>query len=68
MLRINIRREAGQNAAFQAGDPAEEVARILQTCMDKIDSGFTSGILHDLNGNAVGDWAYCPPVADEDEA
>ncbi len=51
MIRIEIQTD---NAAFQEGEP--EVARILQTLVDRLEGRPTEPeiYLHDLNGNLVG--------------
>jgi hypothetical protein len=43
------------NAAFE-GDPANEVARILERIQTDLLRGVRSGVCIDLNGNKVGNW------------
>lgn len=54
MITITIRTE---NAAFQDGNRAYEVARILRHLADRIgvDLPPQSPALHDINGNKVGE-------------
>jgi hypothetical protein len=40
-----------------AGDPTVEVARILRAVSDRVKAGFTEGVIHDTNGNRVGEYA-----------
>lgn len=43
------------NAAFdEYGD--REVRRILEKIADDIESGHTSGVIMDINGNKIGHW------------
>jgi len=54
---IGLHISTTDNAAF-GEDPREEVARILRVAADKVEAqgiGWNSIILHDLNGNRVGD-------------
>jgi hypothetical protein len=48
------------NAAFEAG--GDEIASILRKLADRVDShlypGAAAGILHDTNGNDVGEWRW----------
>ena len=60
MMRLEI--ETG-NAAFRDpdGEPnefyeSEELCRILHKVTRQIESGITSGSIHDINGNRVGFW------------
>lgn len=45
------------NAAFQDGAAGAETARILRLIADRLESGSTSGVALDYNGNKVGAWA-----------
>jgi hypothetical protein len=50
---------ATDNAAFGDDPGAElgtEVARILRAVADEVESGVTSGVAKDYNGNTVGAW------------
>ncbi len=43
------------NAAFdEYGD--REVRRILEKIADDVESGHTSGVIMDINGNNIGHW------------
>lgn len=42
------------NAAFQDGEPAFEVARILREVADAMENGTNEGPVRDVNGNRVG--------------
>lgn len=53
------------NAAFEGDNRPVEVARILRALADRIDTGATDGLLHDINGNRVGRW-YLDPIDEED--
>jgi acyl-CoA reductase-like NAD-dependent aldehyde dehydrogenase len=51
------------NAAFDEGNAANETARILRDVADKIESrgeAFLSMMLHDANGNWVGEVTFDP--------
>src|SRR4051794_16248045 len=55
------------NAAFTEGG-ADEAQRIVQAVADMIGYGYTSGPLHDGNGNTVGSWDLnLPPQEDRDD-
>lgn len=43
------------NAAFEE-DPGPELARLLREAADKVENGTVTGILHDYNGNRVGEY------------
>lgn len=43
------------NAAFE-DMPREEVARILRSVADQLESGREGGFTRDINGNSVGTW------------
>ncbi len=45
------------NAAFEDAK-GEEVARILRTVADQVESGQGSGKVYDVNGNAVGEFRF----------
>lgn len=51
-MSFKIEIETG-NSAFES-DKKAEVARILQTAIDKLNNGQDSFPLYDLNGNKVG--------------
>jgi hypothetical protein len=42
------------NAAFE--DYETEVARILRAVAKQVESGSFGGVIHDVNGNRVGNW------------
>ena len=44
------------NEAF-AEDPEIEVASLLRRIASKVESGYTSGPVRDINGNTVGRWS-----------
>lgn len=47
------------NAAFDgAAERPDEIARILRHVADQVEGGTTDGLIHDLNGNHVGRWAF----------
>lgn len=52
------------NASF-ADDMREEIARILRNTAARVREGYTSGYLHDSNGNKVGSWDAQSPWSDE---
>lgn len=52
MFILNINTD---NAAFE-GDASYEIVRILSDVADSVQSGYTSGICRDINGNKVGTW------------
>ena len=49
-LKIDTR-----NAAFEE-DASEEIISILQYVRERLAEGRTEGVLHDINGNRVGEW------------
>lgn len=51
---FQIQFETG-NAAFE-DSPADETARILREIASKLESGFQSGKVYDVNGNNIGKW------------
>lgn len=44
------------NAAFEDDLPGE-VQIILENIMYQVDGGRSAGIIHDTNGNRVGEWS-----------
>lgn len=44
------------NSAFDDGNAADEVARILRDVAYSLVSGTRTGVLHDVNGNLVGNF------------
>ena len=44
-----------RNAAFEAQRP-EEICRILEIIKEKVMRGAEGGVIHDVNGNRVGEW------------
>lgn len=46
------------NDAFRYFDDfdSDEVSRILRKLADQVDGGETGGVIHDVNGNRVGNW------------
>ena len=51
MFNLTIKTD---NAAFQEGQPADEVARILREIAGKLEEGDSNGPAFDSNGNTVG--------------
>ncbi|USN14348.1 hypothetical protein KABACHOK_05350 [Brevundimonas phage vB_BpoS-Kabachok] len=51
MFKLEI--ETG-NAAFDDGDKAYEIARILRALADRVENGDEAGSVRDVNGNKVG--------------
>jgi hypothetical protein len=48
-----------ENAAFDDGQTGRETARILRDLADKYEDGdYRQHILHDINGNSVGNVRY----------
>jgi hypothetical protein len=43
------------NAAFSP-ESGPEIARILRRIADLAEEGYTSGLVHDENGNGIGTW------------
>lgn len=43
------------NAAFE--DAPEELSRILREVADKVQAGYGSGVIFDVNGNRVGEFS-----------
>lgn len=46
------------NADFQESGLEKISMHILKLVSDKIDDGFTEGIIRDSNGNTIGRWAF----------
>lgn len=44
------------SSAFQDGDGAQEIARIMKDIAEKVDF-MDHGPVHDINGNFVGAWS-----------
>lgn len=44
------------NAAFEEPYKANEIARILKEIAEKVECGYDSGSIMDINGNYVGEW------------
>lgn len=62
-VRIQTSYAAFLDECSQADEPQLdpygcEVRRLLREIQEKLETGFTSGILMDLNGNKVGEWRY----------
>lgn len=59
MFRLEI---ATSNAAFADGNAAEEIQRILRALANGRNRAAegTGGVIHDINGNTVGQWQYTP--------
>lgn len=53
MFTLSIKTD---NAAFE--DPNAEVARILRDAAERVEQGFSRGLLRDINGNTVGDFDF----------
>jgi len=54
MLKVRIETK---NDAFQNGNREYEVGRILTEIRDKVYlKNLSEGIIHDYNGNKVGEW------------
>jgi len=54
---MKIEFESNDNAAFQDGNKEWEIARILRKIADQVENGQTEGVIHDVNGNRVGEWS-----------
>lgn len=52
---MNIRFDTG-NAAFDDDNRPHESARILRVIADRVEQGEEQGLIHDLNGQKVGEW------------
>ncbi|KKN69062.1 hypothetical protein LCGC14_0445340 [marine sediment metagenome] len=50
------------DAAFTEDLRSEELGRILRRQADRVEAGYTSGVMLDTNGNSAGDWCI-----DEDD-
>ena len=55
MLHVRI---DTSNAAFDDGNCADKLKRILNEVADEAAAGLDHGKLYDSNGNAVGRWMY----------
>lgn len=51
---MKIEFETSEDAFYEYG--AEEVRRILESIADKVEYGYTSGTIMDINGNKIGWW------------
>lgn len=51
---MKIEFETSEDAFVEYG--AEEVRRILESIADKVEYGYTSGVIMDINGNKIGWW------------
>ena len=54
---MKIEFNSEDNAAFCDGNREWEIARILRKIADQVENGKTDGVIHDLNGNRVGEWS-----------
>ena len=64
MADLKITLDTG-NAAFDDGNGPAETARILRHIAARIEyAGNRAGLIHDLNGNTVGDWNITFPEPD----
>jgi hypothetical protein len=53
---MKIKFNSKDNAAFCDGNREWETARILRRIADEVENGRTEGVIHDVNGNRVGEW------------
>lgn len=51
------------NSAFE-DHPSYEVARLLEEAAHRVEMGYLSGSLRDVNGNRVGRFEFIPEVAE----
>lgn len=56
-MRIDFGDGFGANAAFADGLFEAEAARILRKVADEVEAGKDCGVMHDVNGNRVGEWS-----------
>jgi hypothetical protein len=56
-LKINT-----DNSAFE--HPEQEIARLLRQIADRLEHSTRTGVIRDINGNRVGDYAYIAPEED----
>lgn len=54
------------NAAFDDGNGPAEAARILRKIAAAVADEYDEGVIHDANGNRVGDWSVTFPAPEED--
>jgi len=47
-----------ENAAFDDGNCAAEVSRILRTVSEMVEAGIVGASIRDINGNTVGEWSF----------
>ena len=45
-------------AAFEDGNRAPEMARILRDIANKVEGGRQAGTIRDINGNRLGEWGF----------
>lgn len=55
------------NATFSDGDDRAESARILGRIVQYLGEGYDSGLIHDDNGNRIGDWSLTDPKPPQSE-
>lgn len=65
---FSLRFDTG-NAAFADGCGPTEAARILRHAANLAENGNVRGVLHDVNGNRIGEWSaeYTADETDEGE-
>lgn len=56
------------NAAFDDGDGQHEAGRIVSLVAARIRTGHEGGVIHDINGNRIGQWSLELPEADEEDS
>lgn len=49
--------EYNDDKAYDKCCEAEEISRILRKVIYKLECGYESGVLMDINGNKVGEWS-----------
>lgn len=59
--KVKIEFDTG-NAAFDYDNGSAEAAQIVANVAKLLGEGYTSGRLHDSNGNAIGSWSARYPA------
>lgn len=53
---MKIKFNSKDSAAFCDGNRGWEIARILRLIAADVENGQPEGIIHDINGNRIGEW------------
>lgn len=57
MAKFSVEIDSDNSAFGEDGDPGYEIAHLLRETADKVENGYTSGLLIDSNGLRAGHWS-----------